>query len=101
VADGSPSNKQLPMYNRDGHQVNHAGDKVTPGIQPDGESGRKWFSPLHFLRICWTSSCTASRYTNILWPFTIAALILHFGFHEMELWIFITAYVGMVPAANL
>jgi Ca2+:H+ antiporter len=99
--DSSPSNKQLPMYNQNGQQVNHAGHQVTPGIQPDGESGRKWFSPLHFFRICWTSSCTASRYTNILWPFTIAALVLHFGFREHELWIFICAYIGMVPAANL
>ncbi|EGP87205.1 unnamed protein product [Zymoseptoria tritici ST99CH_1A5] len=100
--DGSPAaNKQLPLYNQDGHQVNHAGHKVTPGIQPDGESGRKWFNPLHFFRICWTSSCTASRYTNVLWPFTIAAMVLHFGFRDLELWIFITAYIGMVPAANL
>lgn len=104
---GQRGSKQLPMYNNDGHEVNHAGHKVTPGIQPDGESGRKWFSPLHFLKICWRSSCTASKWTNVLWPFTIAAMVLHFGFrnaeHEgpIELWIFITAYIGMVPAANL
>lgn len=104
---GKRSSKQLPMYNNDGHEVNHAGHKVTPGIQPDGESGRKWLSPLHLFKICWRSSCTASKWTNVLWPFTIAAMILHFGFrsedHEgkVELWIFITAYIGMVPAANL
>lgn len=43
--------------------------------------------------------------TNILWPFTIAALVLHFAFPDksdnIELWLFITAYIGMVPAANL
>lgn len=106
-SSGERANKQLPMYNNDAHEVNHAGHKVTRGIEPDGESGRKWFSPLHFLKICWRSSCTASKWTNVLWPFTIAAMILHFGFrredHEgkIELWIFITAYIGMVPAANL
>ena len=79
--------------------------KTTKYIEADGESGRKGFHPLKFLNICWRSSCTASRYTNVLWPFTIAAMVLHFGFghpsDNIELWIFITAYIGMVPAANL
>jgi Ca2+:H+ antiporter len=79
--------------------------KQTKHIEADGESGRRGFHPLKFLTICWRSSCTASRYTNVLWPFTIAAMVLHFGFrhpsHNVELWIFITAYIGMVPAANL
>ena len=39
--------------------------------------------------------------TNFLWPFTIAALILHFGFANKKTWVFITSYIGMVPAANL
>ena len=39
--------------------------------------------------------------TNFLWPFTIAALILHFGFVNMKIWVFITSYAGMIPAANL
>lgn len=42
-----------------------------------------------------------SMMTNSLWPFTIAAMALHFFLNENQLWIFITAYVGMVPAANL
>jgi Ca2+:H+ antiporter len=84
--------------------------KVTPGIQPDGESGRSWFHPWHFLRICWRSSSHTSKWTNILWPFTIAAIILYFGWgrnltykepSNISLWVFITAYIGMVPAANL
>lgn len=94
-----PSNGEA-MYNQDGHRVNHNGHKVTPGIAPDGESGRKWFNPWHFLRICWSSSCTASKITNVLWPFTIAAMVLHYS-TDNNLWIFICAYVGMVPAANL
>ncbi len=72
------------------------------GIQPDGESGRKYFHPLHFFRICWSSSSHVSKWTNLLWPFTIAALVLYFGFRkEHPMWVFITAYIGMVPAANL
>lgn len=31
----------------------------------------------------------------------IAAMVLHFNFPEHRLWIFITAYLGMVPCANL
>ena len=90
-----------PTHDGEGYRINHNGHRVTPGIQPDGESGRKWFHPWHFVRICFRSSSTASQWTNVLWPFTIAAMILHFAFPELELWIFITAYVGMVPAANL
>ncbi|GAB7363688.1 hypothetical protein MBLNU230_g4256t1 [Neophaeotheca triangularis] len=98
-SDSSPTNKaphrhHLPIYNHNGH-------KVTPGIQPDGESGRRGLSILRFFRICWRSSSTLSKWTNVLWPFTIAALVMHFGFPEQELWVFITAYIGMVPAANL
>lgn len=39
--------------------------------------------------------------TNSLWPFTIAAMVLHFCYNTSQLWIFIAAYIGMVPAANL
>lgn len=88
------------MYNSDGHRVNHAGHKVTKGIQPDGESGRSWFHPLKFLKIIWTSSCAASKWTNVLWPFTIAAIVLYFS-HGPNVWIFATSYIGMIPAANL
>ncbi|KAM0718678.1 hypothetical protein Q7P37_005749 [Cladosporium fusiforme] len=79
--------------------------KKTKYVEPDGESGRAWIHPMKFLAICWRSSCKASMLTNILWPFTIAAMVLHFAFahpsHNIELWIFITAYIGMVPCANL
>jgi len=87
------------------HQQN--GKAVTPGIEPDGESGRRGFHPIQFLRICFRSSSTASKWTNLLWPFVIAAMVLHFQFGDehhypnMQLWVFITAYIGMVPAANL
>lgn len=70
-------------------------------VQPDGESGRRGINPWKFLKICFRSSSTASKWTNVLWPFTIAAMVLHFGFPEHRLWVFITCYIGMVPAANL
>ncbi|KAF2163845.1 hypothetical protein M409DRAFT_25620 [Zasmidium cellare ATCC 36951] len=101
VPNGGGSPSELPMYNEQGHRINHAGHRVTPGIQPDGESGRSWFHPWHFLRICWTSSCTASKWTNVLWPFTIAALVLYFNYPQHSLWTFICGYIGMVPSANL
>jgi Ca2+:H+ antiporter len=79
--------------------------RTTKYIEHDGESGRSWFNPLKFITICAKSSCKASMVTNVLWPFTIAAMVLHFHFNHpganIELWIFITAYIGMVPAANL
>jgi hypothetical protein len=60
---------RLPEYNTNGHAV-------TKGIQPNGESGRRGFSPLHFFKVCWASSCTASKYVNVLWPFVPAAIAL-------------------------
>ncbi|KAG8531517.1 uncharacterized protein KY384_003146 [Bacidia gigantensis] len=80
---------------------NHKGHKVTKGIAPDGESGRKGIHPLKFLRICFRSSCGLSRAVNILWPFVIPAIALHFARPEQQLWIFILNYIAMVPTANL
>jgi len=56
-------------YNRDGHAV-------TKGVRAEGESGRAGIHPLHFLRIVWQSSCTASKWVNILAPFIPAAIAL-------------------------
>ncbi|KAI5200900.1 putative vacuolar cation/proton exchanger 2 [Aureobasidium subglaciale] len=85
---------RLPEYNHNGHAV-------TKGIKPNGESGRRGIHPLHFLKICWRSSCTASKWVNVLWPFVPAAIALHFARPQEHLWIFILSYVAMVPAANL
>ncbi|KAF2774365.1 hypothetical protein EJ03DRAFT_284572 [Teratosphaeria nubilosa] len=109
LEEPTSQDEKLPTHKNEGHRVNAQGYKVSRGIQPDGESGRTWFHPWHFLRICFRSSSTASKYTNFLWPFTIAAMILFYadvGSSEWRegrrhLWIFITSYIGMVPAANL
>lgn len=66
----------------------------------EGESGRSGFHPSHFLAVLWRSSCTASMLVNFLWPIVPVALILQFlpGLH---LWKFATAYVAVIPTANL
>lgn len=88
-------------------QSNGTPVRTTPGIHPDGESGRSGFNPIKFVTICWSSSSHVSKWTNILWPFTIAAIPLHFILNaegteaKYPMWSFITAYIGMIPAANL
>ncbi|KFZ22870.1 hypothetical protein V502_02663 [Pseudogymnoascus sp. VKM F-4520 (FW-2644)] len=83
------------------HVVNEAGLRVTKGIAPDGESGRSWIHPWHFLRICFISTCRASMYVNILWPFVPAALAVRYARPDLSVVIFILSYIAMVPSANL
>lgn len=84
----------LPTYNHNGHLV-------TKGITPEGESGRSGIHPKHYLRCVWRSSCTLSKWMNILWPFVPAAIILHFVHGEHHVWTFAINYIAMVPCANL
>lgn len=84
----------LPLFNHKGH-------KVTRGIQPDGESGRKGIHPLHFFKITWRSTSDASRAVNVLWPIVPAAIAVRYAVPENHLLIFILNYIAMVPCANL
>lgn len=84
----------LPTYNHNGHIV-------TKGIKPEGESGRSGFSPLHFAKVAWKSSCRASMFVNVLWPFVPAAIALYYARREATLWVFSINYIAMLPAANL
>jgi Ca2+:H+ antiporter len=84
----------LPTYNHNGHLV-------TKGINPEGESGRSGFHPVHFFRVAWKGSCRASMLVNILWPFVPAGIVLYYVRHEATLWVFSINYIAMVPAANL
>jgi Ca2+:H+ antiporter len=59
------------------------------------------FHPVHFVRIAWRSSCTASKWVNVLWPFVPAAIALHFARPDLHTWIFAINYIAMVPVANL
>ncbi|CZR55891.1 related to vacuolar Ca2+/H+ antiporter [Phialocephala subalpina] len=61
------------------HRVNHNGHKVTKGIEPEGESGRRGIHPLHFIKICWSSTSHASRVVNLLWPVVPAAIAVRYG----------------------
>ncbi|KAI9836911.1 MAG: hypothetical protein M1837_003228 [Sclerophora amabilis] len=95
-AAGQRGNRQsvLPSYN-------HNGDKVTKHIKPAGESGRRWIHPWHFLRICFRSTCFASRCVNVLWPVVPAAIAVNYALPSNHLLIFILNYIAMVPTANL
>ncbi|KAM0719873.1 hypothetical protein Q7P37_004008 [Cladosporium fusiforme] len=88
--DSSNSETEELTRAQNGEENSHQAD-ISPG----------WIQPWTFLTICWKSSSRASMLTNSLWPFTIAAMILHYCYNANQLWIFVTAYVGMVPAANL
>lgn len=82
------------------HQINHNGHAVTKGVTADGESGRSWIHPYHFLRICFRSASKASCAVNLLWPFVPAGLAVHYTNQNAEL-VFALNYVAMVPCANL
>lgn len=94
TTSGKNGHSHLPTYNHNGHLV-------TRGIKPDGESGRKGIHPFHFLRICFRSSSTASKFCNVFWPFVPAAIAIHFARPDLHLWIFALNYIAMVPTANL
>ncbi|EED14093.1 vacuolar H\/Ca2 exchanger [Talaromyces stipitatus ATCC 10500] len=70
-------------------------------IQSTGESGRKGFHPLHFLYICFRSTCTLSMIVNVLWPFVPAAITMGFARPDLHVWTFALNYIAMVPTANL
>jgi Ca2+:H+ antiporter len=83
------------------HRVNHNGHRVHKYIHPDGESGRAWIHPWHFVRICFRSSCDASCIVNVLWPIVPAAIAINYARADLHLAVFILNYIGMVPCANL
>ncbi|KAF2236975.1 hypothetical protein EV356DRAFT_497243 [Viridothelium virens] len=101
---GEPGNLSAEQHPHHSHHLpiyNHKGHKVTRGIQPDGESGRRGVHPLHFIRIVLRSTSSASALVNVLWPVVPAAIAVHFARPEWHLVIFILNYIAMVPAANL
>jgi Ca2+:H+ antiporter len=70
-------------------------------IHPDGESGRSGFHPSHFVSVAWRSGSNAAKYTNLLWPFVIVAIVLNFAAPGLPIAVFATSYIAMVPVANL
>lgn len=87
-------NQILPTYND--NNVKHS-----KHVDPDGESGRRGINPLKFMKLIWKSSSTASSWTNLLWPFVPAAIVLHFISGSHHVWTFAISYIAMVPSANL
>lgn len=93
----SESTPLLPTTN--GDQTSSSGANGI-SIAEEGESGRSGFQPSHFLAVLWRSSCTTSMLVNLLWPFVVVTIVLHF-FPGLHLWKFATAYIAVVPSANL
>ncbi|KAL8656467.1 MAG: hypothetical protein Q9210_000260 [Variospora velana] len=93
-AASHPHKHHHPVFNHNGH-------KVTKGIHPDGESGRKGVHPHHFLRISARSASKLSMAVNVLWPFVPAAIVVRYARPEAHLWIFVLNYIAIVPTANL
>ena len=70
-------------------------------IDTAGESGRTGIHPVHFLRVCFRSTCTLSMLVNVFWPFIPAAIAIHFARPDLHVWVFALNYIAMVPSANL
>ncbi|KAF6831446.1 vacuolar calcium ion transporter (calcium/proton exchanger) [Colletotrichum plurivorum] len=77
-----------------------AHESISSRIAHEGESGRSGFHSRHFLTVLWRSSCTASKLVNVLWPVVVVALVLQL-LPGLPLWKFATAYVAVIPSANL
>lgn len=101
AADGADIELSEPQAATRSHELNHNGHKITKGIKPEGESGRKGVHPFHFPRICLRSTSKASMLVNVLWPFVPAAIAIHFARPELHVWVFALNYIAMVPTANL
>ncbi|CZR62318.1 related to vacuolar Ca2+/H+ antiporter [Phialocephala subalpina] len=99
--DDNSTTNILPTHHGSELTVPHNVLRVTTGIQPAGESGRKGIHPNHFFRICWRSSSRASRICNILWPVVPAAIAVKYSRPDLHLAIFILNYIAMIPCANL
>lgn len=85
----------LPTHN------NHGFRQGLFRINTAGESGRRGIHPIHFLKVCFMSTCTLSMLVNVLWPFVPAAITIYFARPDLHVWIFALNYIAMVPSANL
>ncbi len=101
ITNSTDMQEEKPAHHSHRPTFNHNGHKVSRGIKPEGESGRAWIHPWHFVRICAKSTSKLSMVANGLWPFVPAAIALRYARPEANLWIFILNYIAMVPTANL
>jgi len=100
----SGSGNTSPKPHHGGHGENGGGGGLLT-IHHEGESGRSGVHPVSFLRILFRSSSRVSMMVNVLWPLVPIAIVLHYlpgqHSHTLHKWVFATAYLGMIPAANL
>ncbi|KAF7875318.1 hypothetical protein EAF04_002490 [Stromatinia cepivora] len=94
--DSTEEDRLIPAF-----EVNHLGFRVTTGIAPEGESGRRGLSPIKCIQICWKSSSGASQAVNFLWPIVPVAIVVTYAREEWHTVIFILNYLSMIPSANL
>lgn len=94
--DSTEEDRLIPAF-----EVNHLGFRVTTGIAPEGESGRKGLSPIKCIQLCWKSSSGASQAVNFLWPIVPVAIVVTYAREEWHTVIFILNYLSMIPSANL
>ncbi|KFA73634.1 hypothetical protein S40288_02593 [Stachybotrys chartarum IBT 40288] len=101
------ANDTLPAPNTYGeykrHQNNDQPFISSAGIQvkSTGESGRRGFNPMQFLRITFRSTSRASLLCNLFWPVVPAALAVRYTMEDSHTLIFILSYIAMIPPANL
>lgn len=69
-------------------------------VRPHGESGRRGFHPLRFMRIVFNSGGANAPRPNLLWPTVPAAIVLRYASSESHLAVFVLAYLAMVPCAS-
>ena len=101
-----PNGNHHPHHHLDNllhHHHHHKTRRLPKGIIAAGDSGRRGFNPLHFLRICARSSSHVSMAVNILWPFVPAAIATYYTLdHSAQAkTIFALNFIAMVPTANL
>ena len=90
----------LPTHNNpDG--TDDSENHIPRQIESAGESGRRGFNPMKFMKLTWRSASRVSCAVNVLWPFVPAAIALHFIKGDHHAWTFAINYIAMVPAANL
>ncbi|KAF4836922.1 Vacuolar calcium ion transporter [Colletotrichum siamense] len=90
----------LPVYNNaPPHRRPPPRSKVR--VKPSGESGRKGFHPMKFLKITWKSSSRASLVCNFFWPVVPAAFAVRYALPNEHVLIFTLVYISMVPCANM
>lgn len=92
------SHESTPLLLPNAFCVTHR--SIPRRVAHEGQSGRSGFHIRQFLYVLWRSSCTASMLVNVLWPIVQITVVFQLlpGFHLSK---FTTAYVAVVPSANV